>query len=334
MEQRLSVRKEMMKNNVLITSAGKRVSLTRKIMKELRLLIGDGRVYTCDMNPAMSPACVISDGLFKVPPCTSEDYTDTLLTICIEHQIGLIVPTIDTELFILSANKEYFLEQGICVVISDHDFVIRCLDKRKTSEFFVQHHIGIPEPRDKWNPVFPMFVKPYDGSLSANIHIIRKPEEMTVQIMSDPKLIFQEYIDRSEYKEFSVDMYYGRDHKVKCIVPRERLVVRAGEISKGITRKNYLVSYLKERMGYIPGLIGCICVQLFYRERDDNVVAFEINPRFGGGYPLSYCAGANFLKMMFLEYLLYEPQDYSDDWCDNTLMLRYDDEIIVYDTEA
>ena len=318
-------------NNILITSVGKRVSLTKKMMKELRHLVDGGRVYTCDMNPAMSPAGFISDGCFKVPSCTSEDCVETLLTLCIEHEIGLIVPTIDTELALLASNKDIFDRQGVQIVVSDYCFVMTCLDKRKTSGFFVQHHIGVPELRDKWHPEFPMFAKPYDGSLSANTHIICKYADLTAQIMNDPKLIFTEYIDRSEYNEFTVDMYYGLDNKVKSIVPRERLEVRAGEISKGITRKNFLVGYLKERLGYLPGVVGCICIQLFFREHDNNVIAFEINPRFGGGYPLSYCAGANFPQMMIQEYLLGKTVDYSDDWRDNTLMLRYDDEVIVFD---
>ena len=319
--------------NILITSAGKRVSLVRKFMKELKRLFCDGKVMTCDMNPEMAPACVVSDGCFRVPRCSSEDYIETLLTLCIEKSISIVIPTIDTELAILSANKDIFAKQGIQVLVSDYDFVMTCLDKRMTSAFFPQKHIEVPEQRDIHHPQFPMFAKPYDGSLSANTHVIRKQNDLTDEIQNDPKLIFMEYIEKSEYKEFTVDMYYGRDNKVKSIVPRERLKVRAGEINQGVTRKNYIVGYLKERLDYLPGVIGCICIQLFYREQDNNVVAFEINPRFGGGYPLSYGAGANYPKMMIEEYLLGKTVDYSDDWRDNTLMLRYDDEVIVYGDE-
>ena len=142
-----------------------------------------------------------------------------------------------------------------------------------------------------------------------------------------------EYIDKSQYKEYTVDLYYGRDNELKCIVPRERIEIRAGEINKGRTRKNYLVTYLKERMGYLPGVIGCICIQLFYRETDQDVVAIEINPRFGGGYPMSYHAGANYPRFLIQEYFKKETISYTDDWRDNTLLLRYDSEVIVYDAQ-
>ena len=311
-----------MKTNVLITSAGKRVSLTKKFMKELKTLFADGKVFTADMNPGMAPAGVVSDECFKVPRCTSKDYCETLLTLCQGHDIGLVIPTIDTELAVLAANKEIFAKQGIHILVSDYDVIMMCRDKRNTARFFAEHDIRIPEPRDKYHPLFPMFAKPYDGSLSSNLHIIRKQEDLTGEILNDPKLIFMEYVDKTEYKEFTVDMYYGRDNRVKSIVPRERLEIRAGEINKGIARKNYLVDYLKQRMDYVPGVVGCICIQLFYREHDKDVIGIEINPRFGGGYPLSYCAGANYPLMVIKEYLKGETLEYSDNWRDKTIMLR------------
>lgn len=320
-----------MSKNILITSAGKRVSLTKKFLHELKLVYPNAKVYTTDLNPKMAPAGVVSDGCFAVPRCTSEGYLGVLLELCNEYKIKIIVPTIDTELALLAANKDLFKKQGVHVLVSDYSFIMMCRDKRNTADFFQEHRIRIPEPRDKNHPQFPMFAKPYDGSLSTNLHIIRKQEDLTKDILNDSKLIFMEYIDKAEYREFTVDMYYGRDNRVKSIVPRERIEIRAGEINKGITRKNYLVEYLKQRINYISGVVGCICVQLFYREYDNDVIGIEINPRFGGGYPLSYCAGANYPKMIMLEYLMGESIEYIDDWRDKTIMLRYDDEVIVYD---
>ncbi len=59
----------------------------------------------------------------------------------------------------------------------------------------------------------------------------------------------------------------------------------------------------------------------------------EINPRFGGGFPLSYLAGANFPKWLIIEYMLKQKVEYFDNWEENLLMLRYDDEILVRDYE-
>lgn len=317
--------------NVLITSAGKRVVLVQIFQKTFRNMGYDAKVYTTDMKPGMAPAGVISDECFPVPKCTSDTFVDSLLKICKDKDIGVIIPTIDPELIVLSENRQRFAEIGVQLMLSDSDFIRICRDKRKTSKYFNDIGIAVPQELDKYHPIFPMFAKPYDGSLSTNIHVIKNEDALTKEILEDEKLIFMEYINREEYKEYTVDMYFGKDNRVKCIVPRLRIEVRAGEINKGITRKNYIVDFLKKHMGYLPGVRGCICVQLFYRESDNDIKGIEINPRFGGGYPLSYHANANFADYVIREYLSNEEISYSDDWLDNTLMLRYDKDVVVHE---
>lgn len=320
-----------MLTNILITSAGKRVALVNIFKNALNRHDVESKVFTTDMNPRMASAGIVSDKCFEVPRVTDATYIDILLTICLENGIKLVVPTIDTELVILAQNKSLFAEHGITVAVSELPFVRTCRDKRNTGEYLAKLGIRVPAPIDKSHPTFPLFAKPYDGSLSQDLHVVKSAEELTPEILNNPKLIFMEYIDKNKYKEFTVDMYYGKDNRVKAIVPRERIEIRAGEINKGRTRKNYLVNFLRERMDYLPGVIGCICIQLFYRETDNDVVGIEINPRFGGGYPLSYHAKADFVEYLIKEYFNGESVDYTEEWLDNTLMLRYDSEVIVYE---
>ena len=269
-----------------------------------------------------------------MPSCNAPDYIDRLLEICKNLNVGVIIPTIDKDLLLLSASRTRFEEVEAEDAMSDIDFIKVCRDKRLTEAYLAGYGIKVPRTVDKYHPVFPMFAKPYDGSRSKNIHVIKNQDELTKEILEDPKLLFMEYISKQDYKEFTVDMYYGKDCDVKGIVPRERIEIRVGEVNKGITRKNYLVSYLKERMAHLDGVQGCICIQLFYREQNHDVKGIEINPRFGGGFPLSYYAKANFVENVIREYLMGEQIDYSDSWLDNTLILRYDNDVIVYDAEA
>ena len=319
-----------MRHNILITSAGKRVELLLEFKKELKLSFPHGQIIAVDLNPQMAPACHLADKFYNVPRVTNPEYVDRLLKICIENNVRLVIPTIDTELEILSAASGQFKENGIEIMISDHSFISMCRDKRLTISFFDQIGIKTPALIDKFNPSFPLFAKPYDGSLSTNIHIIHSPQELTHEILSDPKLIFMELVDTSVYEEFTVDMYYGDDNEVKCIVPRKRIEIRSGEINKGATRKNDIIEYLYNRMKHLPGVRGCICIQLFYRESDGDIFGIEINPRFGGGYPLSYHAGANFPAMMIQEYIHEHKLVYFTDWQDNTIMLRYDSQVILH----
>ena len=318
-----------MRHNILITSAGKRVALVKAFKETLLKYFHDSKVYTTDMNPRMPPAAYVSDGCISVPRVTSEDYIGILQEICQKYDIGLVVPTIDTELSILSANKSIFEEIGTHLCVSEYDFIMMCRDKRNTGAFFENNGIRVPQPIDKYHPRFPMFAKPYDGSLSSNMHYIKTAEDLTAEILADPKLIFMEYIYKKKYQEYTVDMYFARDHQLKMAVPRERIEIRAGETNKGRTVKEFLEPYIHQHLSYIEGCEGCICGQFFYNKENNDVVGIEINPRFGGGYPLSYAARANYPEFLIREYFLGESILYSDDWTDGMLMLRYDDAIFV-----
>jgi carbamoyl-phosphate synthase large subunit len=254
--------------------------------------------------------------------------------LCIAEEIGIIVPTLDTELQILADHKEMFLQEGVHVIVSSSDFVQKCRDKRKINAFFGEQGIDIPKPIDKNQPTFPLFIKPYDGSLSADTYLIKNPEELTPYHLQNEKLLFMEYVSNTDYDEFTVDMYYGRDNQVKCIVPRKRIEVRGGEISKGVTRKNSIVSFLREKLSFIDGAVGCLTLQLFLHKTNHHILAIEINPRFGGGFPLSYKAGANYPAFLIQEYLFHKGLSYFESWSEDLLMLRYDNEVIIHDYTA
>ena len=69
--------------------------------------------------------------------------------------------------------------------------------------------------------------------------------------------------------------------------------------------------------------------QFFLNKKTDKIIGIEINPRFGGGYPLTYASGANFSKWILEEYLLNKKINTFSDWKENILMLRYSKELYV-----
>ncbi|HKH59838.1 MAG TPA: ATP-grasp domain-containing protein [Flavitalea sp.] len=316
--------------NILITSAGQRVSLVRAFQKELKNIYPQNEVYTTDMFPELSAACNVSDRYFTVKRVTDPSYISDLIAICVSNDIKMIVPTIDTELLALAENKSRFSALGIHLIVSSPEFVEQCRDKRRITEFFENKNIPVPKKIDKHAPEFPLFIKPYDGSLSANTFLIKAAHELTAFHMTNEKFLFMEYIGKEQHDEYTVDMYFDKHSTVKCIVPRKRILVRAGEVNKGITCKNSIVPFLKEKLGYIEGAVGCLTVQVFLNRDSGRIIAIEINPRFGGGYPLSYRAGANYPLWLINEYFNNESIKYMENWEDQLLMLRYDDEVIVH----
>lgn len=318
-------------NNILITSAGQRVSLVKAFQKEAKN--SNSKVYTVDLNPILAPACHISDGYRMVKRVTDIKYVEDLIKICKELEIKLIIPTIDTELLVLAQNKEVFLNEGIIPVVAELDFIKACRDKRIINQFFTDRSIDIPKNIDKNNLTYPFYIKPYDGSLSKDTFLIQTENDLKPYHFENEKLMFMEYIDHDLHDEYTVDTYYDKYGDVKCIVPRKRIFVRAGEINKGVTQRNEIVSFVKERLAHIDGVKGCLTMQFFFNKLSKRIIGIEINPRFGGGYPLSYLAGANYPKYLIDEYIFGKDIDFNDTWEENLLMLRYDDEVLVHNYE-
>lgn len=264
-----------------------------------------------------------------MPRVTANDYMDRLLALCEQKEVGLVIPTIDTELLGLAQARAQFAERGIHLVISDEALVQKCRDKRLTALLFASLGIDTPRLLDRTQLSYPCFAKPYDGSRSIGAAKLSHASDLTQSMLDDPKLMFMEYIDRS-FDEYTVDVYFDRSGKLKCLVPRHRLEVRDGEISKGVTRKNHVYHYLLDRLKEIEGARGCLTVQLFAHPEGQRYAALEINPRFGGGYPLSYAAGAKYPGWLIDEYLLNKDVPFFDGWDADLLMLRYDAQVLAH----
>jgi len=305
----------MEKISVLITSAGRRVSLVRNFQKH-------SKVFTCDMNPFFSSACQVSDVYFKVPRVTSENYLDVVLTFCKKNNIKIIIPTIDTELSILAKAKKRFLKEGIFIAVSSVEICDTFYLKSTTEKFFKQNGFLTPIIINNLeNAKYPLFAKLDNSSLSVGAMKVNSYEE-AIQLKGN--YVFQEFIEGVEY---TCDVFFDRDSKIKSIVPRERIEVRGGEVNKARTCKDKIIlNEIKKLEPFLIGAYGTLTIQLF--KTNDKIYFIEINPRFGGGYPLSFQAGADYAKMLIDDYL-GKKLEYFEGWRDNLIMLRYDDEVIV-----
>ena len=322
----------MKKNNILILSAGRRVELVQDFKTEAAKVSADIKVLTTDMFPRMSSACHAYDGAFTVPAIRDEHYIDSLYELAEKENIGLIIPTIDTELKKLSEARDRFEAVGTHIIVSEPALINLCRDKRQTAGLFQQYGIPSPAIYDRNNLTLPCFVKPYDGSRAVGAKRIDTEADITPEMMADPKLMFCQLIDIvNEFTEFTVDMYYDRNSRLKCVIPRERLEVRSGEVSKGITRRNRLYEVLVDKMTVLEGARGCITAQFFYNNATGECYSVEINPRFGGGFPLTYAAGGNYPGWLIQEYLQGKEIAFFDQWENNLMMLRYDAKVLVHE---
>ena len=318
--------------NILITSAGRRVSLINAFKIASKQLNTESKIFITDLNLRRSPASYFADDSFKIGLFNDPDYVKDLLAICLKNKISILIPTLDTELILLAKSKSIFKANGIDIVISDLNLIEILRDKITTNTFFNSLNIKTPVIFNKDNMKFPVFLKPLNGSNSKGIYKADNFKEIKQSDLESNNMMILENIDNTIYDEYTVDLYYDKNSSLKCVVPRIRLKVVGGESNQGITKKNEVLDFVKDRFNFLQGAIGCLTLQVFSNKSNPgDIIGIEINPRFGGGYPFSLNAGANFPEFIIREYILNEQIEYFDKWKDNCLNIRYENEIIIND---
>ena len=332
----------MQKWSILFTCIGRRVSLLNSFRRAAKELKTDVRLLGTDTT-MLSSALQLCDEGFLVEPVTHADYIKQLLKIVKTNRVQLLIPTVDLDLKLLAQNKPKFAELGCCVLVSTPDVVDICQDKRKTYRFLLKNGFDSPATMSVRSALskkrlnWPCFLKPWDGYASRGNAIVNNRKELLFFAKRVPNCIVQELIKGTEH---TCDVYVDFGMKVRCVVPRKRIEVRAGEVSKGQVVKHPGImseaARLAETLGAGPGVIT---LQLFLTDsskhsgkhlspHENGKVKFvEINPRFGGGAPLSIKAGANFPKWILQELLGRKPNIRFNGFKDSLIMLRYDGEV-------
>lgn len=317
--------------NILFSAAGRRVSLLRHFRRTLDALGLRGEILAADAGRS-APAAFVADRHLSVPRVTDPAYIDAMVALCGDNGVRLLFPLIDTDLALLARHREAFAAVGTKVVVSSEQTAAICFDKNLTWKFFREHGVDTPEVFDATtldalpDTRFPLLIKPYDGSCGIGVTKIRDRAELGFFSKYVEHAMVQEFVQGTEY---TIDVLVGFDGRIGCIVPRRRLEIRAGEVSKGLTVKSPEVMDAARRVvEALPGALGCITVQCF-QQPDGRLRFIEINPRFGGGFPLSLHAGADFPRWLIEQDLQDTPTAWRNDWTDDLAMLRYDDEIVV-----
>ena len=315
--------------SILFTCIGRRVSLLNSFRRAARQLKIDLSLLGTDTTE-LSSALQLCDKGFPVKPITHANYIRQLLSIVRTNNVKLLIPTVDLDLKLLAKNKPKFAAAGCCVLVSTPDVIDICQDKRKTCRFLLNNGIDTPitmsvrSALSKKKLNWPCFLKPWDGYASRGNAVVNNREELLFFAKRVPNCIVQEFIRGTEH---TCDVYVDFGMKVRCVVPRKRIEVRAGEVSKGQVVKHLRImreaARLVETLGAGPGVIT---LQLFLTS-DGRIKFVEINPRFGGGVPLSIKAGANFPKWILQGSLGEKTNIRFNGFKDNLIMLRYDGEV-------
>jgi carbamoyl-phosphate synthase large subunit len=290
------------------------------------------RIVAVDRNRATA-AMHAADSSYVVPDCRSLDFVPALLDICRREHVTLVVPTIDTELPVLSQAAQEFAANGTVVAVSGENTIKIAGNKIDTHRWLTSE--GFPtvrqvtaevarSERDAWP--YPLIVKPAAGSASMGVRVATDDLSFDFACRIDTP-IAQSVAPGSEY---TVDVLVSRDGHVLCAIPRRRIEVRAGEVSKAITVRDGRVTALASDIARrLPDAYGVLNIQMFLDEPTGQMNVVEINPRFGGGFPLSHRAGGRFPRWLLEEVLGLPVTASADEWHEDVVMLRYDAEVFV-----
>lgn len=258
-------------------------------------------ILAADADPT-APALLEADRAIIVPPVSDPSYKQCLLDFCITNKVTAVIPLIDPELPILASAKEEFGRHGVVVLLSDSNSVTIADDKLATAHFFKKN--GIPTARTwsreellgegRLNEIqYPVILKPRHGSSGVGVIKCSDPGELDFYLARRYDSVVQEHL--AGY-EVTIDLFGDGTGFLAAAVPRRRLKIRGGEVERGMTidDEQFLPWVRKIAEKFKP--YGPINVQCFVT--DAGPVFTEINPRFGGGYPLADAAGAMFPELV------------------------------------
>ena len=305
-------------NNILITSASRKVSLVRNFKKAL----GDGgKIIAADINPE-SPALYFADDYVIVPRSDDPNFLNFLVDFCKSNAIKLIIPTRDEELILFSENKNLFDEINVKIMVSDVETIKICQDKLKFIKFCNENGFDIPKTYEDLQSIneedFPLFLKPVVGKSGNDTFKVESFDELNEILNKDVDFIIQECVESPEY---TIDLFADFEGNVISAVPRQRVFVWGGEslVTRSVKDDKLLNQSVK--LAQSLKLKGHNTIQCFF---DGNDVKFiEINPRFGGAASISFEAGANsaefLIKLLSGKKLKSEIGDFKD----NLVSLRF-----------
>lgn len=284
--------------NLLITSCGRRTELIKYFKKEFE---NQGNIIVTDCDN-LAPALYSADKYYITSTIYSECYIDELIKICKRESISGIFSLIDPEIELLGKNKEKFEKLGVMLIASEYKQSSTFFDKYKSYLFFENYgfncaktYVNINEfKKDLANKKidFPVFVKPRKGSASIGINKINNLKHLEILFEMQKDLVIQEFIKGIEY---GVDVYVDLISKeVVSIFIKEKIKMRAGETDKARSVKDEKLFEIIENLMKKSKLVGPIDIDVF-KENDEWIIS-EINPRFGGGYPVAHKCNVNFPK--------------------------------------
>ena len=297
---------------VLFTCAGQRVDIVSAF--------GRAGAFTvaADANP-LAPALYHADRYSLVPRIDDPEYVPALRRLVEEHEVKLVVPLTDLDQHILAD-----AELGAVALVPDAAVCAAMADKWGAHELFLER--GVPTP-DGWLPVelpadvaFPVLVKARVGFGSRNIYRCDTDAELTFHLAHTPVESFVQQFCAGE--EFSIDVFSDLEARCLNAIPRTMIESKGGESIKGMTIKDPELIEFGRAVAETIAIKGPANIQCF-REPDGSLLVTDVNPRFGGGFPLPHAAGGRYPELALALARGERPEPRLGEFREGVVMTRF-----------
>jgi carbamoyl-phosphate synthase large subunit len=300
---------------VLFTCAGQRVDIVSAFRR------AGAHTVAVDANP-LAPALYHAHEHEIVPRVDDPGYLDALKQLVRERGIRLIVPLADLDHLLLAERRTEL--DGALVLLPAPEVVRRTEDKYEAHVFFEAN--GIPSPVS-WLPgelpgdaPFPLLVKPRRGFGSRHIYRCEDREELDFHLKRTPADSFVQQVCVGE--EFSIDVFCDFEGRCLNAIPRTMIESKGGESIKGMSIKDpELIEFGRLVSETLP-IWGPANVQCF-RVADGRFEVTDVNPRFGGGFPLPLAAGGRYPELALALARGERPEPRLGDFREGVTMTRF-----------
>ena len=300
---------------VLFTCAGQRVDIVSAFGR------AGATTIAADLDP-LAPALYHADEKALVPRVDDPGYVTALAALVAEHDVRLVVPLTDLDQEIVSASRGALAP---ALVLAPSPEVCRTMgDKFLAHRFFEGN--GIPSPRT-WLPEdvpddarYPLLVKVREGFGSRHIYRADDDEQLAFHLGSTP--VDSMVQERCLGEEFSIDVVCDLESRRRNAIPRSMIQSKGGESIKGRSLKDPELIAHGARVAETIGIVGPANVQCF-REPDGSLPVTDVNPRFGGAFPLPLAAGSRYPELALELARGERPEPRLGDFREGVVMTRF-----------
>ena len=307
-----------------------------EIVKALRLA---GRYHLIGVDMVESSFGLFDvDEAYTVPPASDSHYMDILLDICQQRQAKVLIHGSETELKVISRNRDGLLKAGVLPLINSYEVIERCMDKWATVVFLKEQGFHFPnslllhtEKEIPRNFSLPAVIKPaIGGGGSNNTFVVQDVDELEFAcrylVRQGKVVLVQEYVGTPD-DEYTVGVLSTLDGELVGSIALRRYILSglsnriqipnrtrrmdlsstlaiSSGISQGIIDEYSEVRQVCERIARALHSKGPINIQC--RFVDGKLYPFEINPRFSGTTYIRALMGFNEPDMLIRHDLLGE----------------------------